>query len=88
VAALHKLAARKLAILTPHQPRGDEMVRTYFLEAGFDVVRMKGLKCATPRLIAQVPLQNIRNALRELDGADVDGAKRRCALRPSGVARV
>jgi maleate isomerase len=72
VAALHKLAARKLAILTPHQPRGDEMVRTYFLEGGFDVVRMKGLKCATPRLIAQVPLQDIRNALRELDGADVD----------------
>jgi maleate isomerase len=72
VAALGKFDARKIAILTPHQPRGDEMVRAYFAEAGFDVVRLKGLKCATPRLIAQVPLRDIRNSLRELDGDDVD----------------
>jgi maleate isomerase len=72
VAALEKFGARKLAILTPHQPRGDEMVRTYFREAGFDVVRLKGLKCATPRLIAQVPLADIRAALRELDGDDIE----------------
>jgi maleate isomerase len=72
VAALEKFGARKIAILTPHQPRGDEMVRAYFAEAGFDVVRLKGLKCATPRLIAQVPLADIRNALRELDGDDVE----------------
>jgi maleate isomerase len=72
VAALEKFGARKIAILTPHQPRGDEMVRAYFAEAGFEVVRLKGLRCATPRLIAQVPLADIRNALRELDGNDVD----------------
>jgi maleate isomerase len=72
VAALEKFGAHKLAILTPHQPRGDEMVRTYFREAGFDVVRLKGLKCATPRLIAQVPLADIRAALRELDGDDIE----------------
>ncbi len=72
VAALKKFGARKIAILTPHQPRGDEMVKAYFLEAGFDVVRLKGLACKTPRLIAQVPQQDIRNALRELDGAEVD----------------
>jgi maleate isomerase len=72
VAALEKFGTRKVAILTPHQPRGDEMVRTYFREAGFDVVRLKGLKCATPRLIAQVPLADIRAALRELDGDDIE----------------
>lgn len=72
VAALKKFGARKIAILTPHQPRGDEMVKAYFLEAGFDVVRLKGLACKTPRLIAQVPKQDIRNALRELDGPDVE----------------
>jgi maleate isomerase len=72
LAALGKFDARKIAILTPHQPRGDEMVRAFFAEAGFDVVRLKGLKCATPRLIAQVPLQDIRNSLRELDGDGVD----------------
>ena len=72
VAALKAFGARKIAILTPHQPRGDEMVKAYFLEAGFDVVRLKGLKCQTPRMIAQVPQQDIRNALRELDGPDVE----------------
>ena len=72
VAALKKFGAKKIAILTPHQPRGDEMVRTYFVEAGYNVVRLKGLKCQTPRAIAQVPLQDIRNALRELDGDDVE----------------
>src|SRR5215204_289650 len=39
VAALHKFGAKKVGILTPHQPRGDEMVRAYFVEAGFDVAR-------------------------------------------------
>jgi maleate isomerase len=72
VAALQKFGARRLGILTPHQPRGDEMVRAYFVEAGFEVVRLKGLKCVTPRAIAQVPLQDIRSSLRELDGDDVD----------------
>jgi maleate isomerase len=72
VDALNKFGAKKIAILTPHQPRGDEMVRAYFVEAGFDVVRLKGLQCKTPRLIAQVPLQDIRNAIRELDGDDVE----------------
>ena len=32
----------------------------------------RGLKCQTPRMIAQVPQQDIRNALRELDGPDVE----------------
>lgn len=87
VAALHKFRARKIAILTPHQPRGDEMVRAYFLEADFEVVRLKGLKCASPRVIAQVPLQEIRNALRELDGGDVDAlVTLGTALPAAGVA--
>jgi maleate isomerase len=72
VAALKKFGARKVAVLTPHQPRGDEMVKAYFLEAGFDVVRLRGLACKSPRLIAQVSQQEIRNALRELDGPDVE----------------
>ena len=73
VAALRKFGAKKIAVLTPHQPRGDEIVRAYLTEAGFDIVRLKGLACASPRVIAQVPIEVIRNALRELDGPDVDG---------------
>ena len=85
VEALRKFGATRLAILTPHQPRGDEMVRAYFVEAGFDVVRLKGLKCVTPRAIAQVPLQDIRNALRELDGDDVDALLTLGTALPAGA---
>src|SRR5712691_4983099 len=72
VAALKAFGARRIAVLTPHQPRGDEMVRLYLTEAGFEVVRLKGLKCASPRLIAQVTADEVRGALEELDGPDVD----------------
>jgi maleate isomerase len=87
VAALRKFGATRIAILTPHQPRGDEMVRAYFAEAGFDVVRLTGLKCASPRLIAQVPLADIRTAIRGLDGDDVDALLTLgTALPAAGVA--
>jgi maleate isomerase len=72
VAALKAFGAKRIAVLTPHQPRGDEMVRLYLTEAGLEVVRLVGLKCQTPRAIAQVPAADIRNALRDLDGPDVD----------------
>lgn len=72
VAALKAFGARRIAVLTPHQPRGDEMVRLYLTEAGFEVVRLVGLKCQTPRAIAQVPAADVRNALRDLDGPDID----------------
>lgn len=71
-AALRAFGARRIAILTPHQPRGDEMVRAWFVEAGFEVVALKGLKCPSPREIAQVQPQAIRDSLRELDGPGVE----------------
>jgi maleate isomerase len=72
VAALKAFGAKRIAVLTPHQPRGDAMVKLYMTEAGFDVVRLKGLACASPRLIAQVTPAEIRGALKELDGPDID----------------
>lgn len=72
VAALKAFGAVRIAVLTPHQPRGDDMVRLYLSEAGFEIVRLIGLKCATPRAIAQVPASEIRTALKNLDGPDVD----------------
>jgi maleate isomerase len=72
VAALKAFGAKRIAVLTPHQPRGDEMVHAYLTEAGFNIMRLKGLKCVSPRVIAQVSTEDIRNALRELDGPDID----------------
>jgi len=70
--ALDAFGAKRIAILTPHQPRGDEMVRLYMEQAGYEVVRLTGLKCASPKLIAHVQPAEVRAALRALDGNDVD----------------
>ena len=70
--ALKKLGAKRIAVLTPHQPRGDEQVRTYFTEAGYDIRRLIGLKCPSPVLIAHTTPQQVIGALRELDGDDID----------------
>ncbi len=72
VAALQRFAAKRIAVLTPHQPRGDEQVRHYFTEAGFEIRRLTGLKCASPVLIAHTTAQQVIDALRALDGDDVD----------------
>ena len=71
-AALDAFGARRIAVLTPHQPKGDEVVRAYLELAGYEVVRLTGLCCATPTLIAHTTPQQVRDALRDLDGDDVD----------------
>ena len=42
------------------------------IEAGFDVIRLAGLKCASPSAIAEVPATRLRQVLREIDGDDID----------------
>ena len=72
VAALQALEVEKIAVLTPHMPRGDEQVSEYFLQAGFDILRLIGLKCPSPIEIAHATGAQIRAALRELDGDDAE----------------
>jgi len=71
-AALARFGARHIAVLTPHQPRGDAEVQRYFEEAGFTVRRLIGLKCKTPTLIAHTTEAEVVAALRALDGPDVE----------------
>jgi maleate isomerase len=72
VAALRCFKAKKIAVMTPHQPKGDETVRAYLVEAGFEVVRLASLKCTSPRAIAEVQPSTLRRTLREIDGSDID----------------
>jgi maleate isomerase len=71
-AALRKFGAKRIAVLTPHQPKGDEIVGTYLTEAGFEIVRLVGLKCASPFAIAEIQPALLRKVLREIDGDDID----------------
>ena len=45
---------KRIGVITPYMPVGDEQVRRFFTDCGFEVVRLDGLKCASPVLIAHV----------------------------------
>ncbi len=72
-AAFKALGLKRIAVVTPYQPVGDRNVQRFFSEAGYEVVRIKGLKCASPVKIAHVCETELRDALIELDGDDIDG---------------
>lgn len=71
-AAFARLAVKRIAVLTPYFPVGDENVQRFFEESGYRVARIRGLKCASPVQIAHVPPETLRAAAAELDGDDVD----------------
>jgi maleate isomerase len=62
---------RRISVITPYMPIGDENVRKFFTDCGFEVVRLKGLKCKSPTLIAHVQEKELRDAIREVDGPEV-----------------
>lgn len=70
--AFDALGVRRIAVLTPYHPVGDANVRRFFEESGYEVKRVRGLKCASPVLIAHVGEAELRAAAEALDGDDVD----------------
>lgn len=72
-AALHRYGQiRRIALLTPYMPVGDEQAKGFFTDCGFEVMRVQGLKCGSPMLIAHVTEAELRDAIVALDGPDVD----------------
>ena len=63
---------KRIGVVTPYWPSGDEMVKKYFEESGLEVVRLKGLKAKSPMLISHITEDQLREALVEVDGPDVD----------------
>lgn len=63
---------RRIGVVTPYMPVADEQVRRFFGDCGFAVVRLVGLKCASPVLIAHVGEPELRDAIRAVDGPDVE----------------
>jgi maleate isomerase len=70
--ALNLFGAKRIGVVTPYQQIGDDNVIKFFNEIGFEVVRIKGLKCPTAVAIAHVSEAELRQALIEVDGDDVD----------------
>jgi maleate isomerase len=63
---------KRLGIVTPYMPVGDAMVRRFFTECGFEVVRIVGLKCGSPTQIAQVSERQLRDAVLAANRGKVD----------------
>ena len=71
-AALKRYGAKRLGIITPYMPVGDAQVRRFFTDCGFEIVRLKGLRGSSPVTYAHVSEQELRAAILEVDGPDVD----------------
>ncbi len=63
---------QRIALITPHRPLGDERVRAFFVEAGYDVATLKSFDCQTPLAIAHVSHVALRAAIAEVDAPDVE----------------
>lgn len=63
---------KRISIVTPYMPVGDEEVRKFFTDCGFDVQSVHGLKCQSPTAIAHVDAKTLREAVREVDDAQVE----------------
>ena len=70
--ALKSYGAKRIAVITPYMPVGDNQVRRFFTDCGFEVVRLKGFKCSSPVQIAHVTERELRDAILEVNGPDVD----------------
>ncbi len=70
--ALGLFGAKRIGVVTPYQPVGDDNVVRFFSEIGFEVVAIRGLKCPTAVSIAHVSEAELRDALLEVNSADVD----------------
>lgn len=63
---------RRISVITPYMPVGDEQVRRFFTDCGFEVAAIKGLKCKSPMLIAHVSEKELRDAINEVNDPSVE----------------
>ncbi|MDQ0316878.1 maleate cis-trans isomerase family protein [Amorphus orientalis] len=72
-AALSKFGdIKRIAVITPYMPIGDEQVRRFFTDCGYEVVTVKGLKCKSPMLIAHESEKTLRDAINEVNDPSVE----------------
>lgn len=63
---------KRISVVTPYMPVGDEEVRKFFTDCGFEVQTVLGLKCESPTAIAHVDAQTLRDAVVSVDDAQVE----------------
>ena len=71
-AALNVFKARRIAFFSPYFPVANAQVRRFYADCGFTVVRDICLQRPSPVQIAHTSDEMCRDALRQLDGDDID----------------
>lgn len=86
-AVMKAYGAKRIGVITPYQPVGDQQVVDFFTQIGCEVVSIYGMKCASATSIADVTSEEIKAAYRKVDGPDVDllvqAGTNLCAAIPS-----
>ncbi|MGI9408794.1 MAG: maleate cis-trans isomerase family protein [Hyphomicrobiaceae bacterium] len=63
---------KRISVVTPYMPVGDEEVRKFFTDCGYEVQTVLGLKCESPTAIAHVDPKTLRDAVRSVDDSQVE----------------
>jgi maleate isomerase len=71
-AALKRYGAKRIGVITPYMPVGDVQVRKFFEDCGFEIVHLKGLRGTSPVQYAHITEKQLRDAINEVNGPDVD----------------
>ncbi|MFC9330741.1 arylmalonate decarboxylase [Kitasatospora sp. NPDC057015] len=71
-AALDSYGARRIAVITPYLPVGDDSVSRFFTDSGYEVVRIRGLGSQSPAKISHVSEARLREAVKGIDGTDIE----------------
>ncbi|QBY04525.1 Asp/Glu racemase [Thalassotalea sp. HSM 43] len=70
--ALELFGAKKISVITPYPEVGDENVIRFFSDIGFEVHKVKGLNRPSATAIAETKIQDVVNAIHEVDHDSVD----------------
>ena len=71
-AALYTYKAKRIAFVSPYFPVANDQVRRFYQDCGFTVVRDICLRRPSPVQIAHTTDEMCRDALKQLDGDDID----------------
>ena len=71
-AALGLYGIKRIGVITPYFPVGDQNVVRFFEEGGLNVVKVIGLKCESPVAIAHVSEARLREAIQAVNSPEVE----------------
>jgi maleate isomerase len=63
---------KRIAVLTPYMPVGDQQVRGFFEDMGYEVATVVGLKSPSPVMIAQESAQKLKRTVQEMDDSSIE----------------